>query len=101
MGNPEEPGFTGSAVLDLLISMLDGAKGTRARPAMTGSQKAKKNTKGGFQMHFSFVLLFFSSYVPDFFFPLPPSEAISSYFLDSAKTERKFIFHVIPPYICD
>lgn len=98
MGNPQETGFAGSAILDLLISMLGRDKGTRACPAMTESQKGKKSpntnkqkTKGGFQMHFSFMSLFFlSPCTPDFSFPLPPNEAISSYFLDSAKTERSF-----------
>lgn len=64
-------------------------------------KKERKNIKEGFQVDFGFVSPFFPPDAPDFFFHLHSNEAISTYSLDSAKTERKVVFLAIPPCICD
>lgn len=63
--------------------------------------KRKKKIKEDFQEDFGFVSPFLFLWAPDFFFIILSNEAISTYFIDSAKTERKVVFHAIPRCICD
>lgn len=65
------------------------------------SKEKKKKSRKIFKRILVLCHLFFFSWAPDFFFIILSNEAISTYFIDSAKTERKVVFNAIPRCICD